>query len=70
MSNMSSAGPYPTNIDFSTISQRNYQGDHGGYYREGALDSINACYVHGHVQRIFASQIKVRYRRLNAWVCR
>jgi prepilin-type N-terminal cleavage/methylation domain-containing protein/prepilin-type processing-associated H-X9-DG protein len=64
------AVPNPTTINFSTLSQRNYQGDYGGHYRKGLLDSINACYVDGHVERIFSSQVKVRYGSQNAWVCR
>jgi prepilin-type N-terminal cleavage/methylation domain-containing protein/prepilin-type processing-associated H-X9-DG protein len=64
------AVPNPTTINFSTLAQSNYQGDYGGHYRKGALDSINACYLDGHVERLFARQVKVRYGSQNAWVCR
>ena len=62
--------PNPVNVDFSTVSQGNYQTDYGGHYRKGALDSVNVCYVDGHVDRIPAKQVKVRYGSQNAWVCR
>ena len=68
--NLSVGWPNPVNVDFSTVSQRNYQTDYGGHYRKGALDSLNACYVDGHVERIPAKQVKVRYGSQNAWVCR
>jgi prepilin-type N-terminal cleavage/methylation domain-containing protein len=60
----------PTSINFTTLPQSNYQSDYGGHYRRGVLDSLNACYIDGHVDRIYAKQVKVRYGSLNAWVCR
>ncbi len=62
--------PKPVSVDFSTVSQRNYQTDYGGHYRRGFLDSVNACYLDGHVERISAKQVKVRYGSINAWICR
>jgi prepilin-type N-terminal cleavage/methylation domain-containing protein/prepilin-type processing-associated H-X9-DG protein len=62
--------PNPVNVDFSTVSQVNYQTDYGGHYRKGFLDSMNVCYVDGHVDRIPAKQVKARYGSENAWVCR
>jgi prepilin-type N-terminal cleavage/methylation domain-containing protein/prepilin-type processing-associated H-X9-DG protein len=62
--------PNPVNVDFSTVSQGNYQTQYGGHYRKGALDSINVCYLDGHAERIPAKQVKVRYGSNNAWVCR
>jgi prepilin-type N-terminal cleavage/methylation domain-containing protein/prepilin-type processing-associated H-X9-DG protein len=68
---VSLAVAWPTaNINFSTLAQSNYQTNYGGHYRKGILDSINACYVDGHVEHIFASQLKARYGSVNAWVCR
>jgi prepilin-type processing-associated H-X9-DG protein len=58
------------NINFAALRQPFYQGDYGGHYRNGLLDSINACYVDGHVERRMVKEIKLRYRSQNAWVCR
>ena len=68
--NLSVGWPNPVNVDFSTVNQRNYQTNYGGHYRKGALDSLNVCYVDGHVERIPAKAVKVRYGSQNAWVCR
>jgi len=68
--NLSIGWPNPVNVDFSKVSQVNYQTDYGGHYRNGALDSINVCYLDGHAERIPAKQVKVRYGSQNAWVCR
>jgi prepilin-type N-terminal cleavage/methylation domain-containing protein/prepilin-type processing-associated H-X9-DG protein len=68
--NLAIGWPNPTNVDLSTVNQREFQGDYGGHYRKGALDSINVCYLDGHVDRIPAKQVKVRYGSVNAWVCR
>jgi prepilin-type N-terminal cleavage/methylation domain-containing protein/prepilin-type processing-associated H-X9-DG protein len=57
-------------INFTTVPQINYQTQYGGHYRGGVLESVNACYVDGHVDRIPAAQVQVRYGSLNAWVCR
>jgi prepilin-type N-terminal cleavage/methylation domain-containing protein/prepilin-type processing-associated H-X9-DG protein len=59
-----------TAINFTTVPQPNYQTQYGGHYRGGVLESVNACYVDGHVDRIAARQVQVRYGSLNAWVCR
>jgi prepilin-type N-terminal cleavage/methylation domain-containing protein len=62
--------PSTANVDFSTVAQRNFQGDYGGHYRRATMDSINACYIDAHVERIPAKQVKARYGSVNAWVCR
>jgi prepilin-type processing-associated H-X9-DG protein len=68
--NLAVGWPDPKNVDFSTVSQKNYQTDYGGHYSKGVLHSINACFVDGHVDRILASAVKARYGSANAWVCR
>ncbi len=57
-------------INFTTLPQINYQTQYGGHYRKGVLESVNACYVDGHVDRIPAAQVKVRYGSAQNWVCR
>jgi prepilin-type N-terminal cleavage/methylation domain-containing protein/prepilin-type processing-associated H-X9-DG protein len=60
----------PKTVNFLQLPQPYYQGDYGGHYQRDKLDSINCCYVDGHVDRHFAKEIQVRYKSLNAWVCR
>jgi prepilin-type N-terminal cleavage/methylation domain-containing protein/prepilin-type processing-associated H-X9-DG protein len=60
----------PTSIDFTRLPQINYETQYGGHYRGGVLDAVNACYVDGHVDRIAAYQVQVRYGSTDAWVCR
>jgi len=65
-----SAPFFPANINFTTLSESYYQSAYGGHYRKGVLESVNACYVDGHVDRIPAGQVKVRYGSLDGWVAR
>lgn len=58
------------NVNFTTLAQPYYQGDYGGHFRNGKIDSINCCYIDGHVERHYAKEIKIRFRSQNAWVCR
>jgi prepilin-type N-terminal cleavage/methylation domain-containing protein/prepilin-type processing-associated H-X9-DG protein len=60
----------PTSIDFTKLPQINYETQYGGHYRGGVLDAVNACYVDGHVERLAAGQVQVRYGSTDAWVCR
>jgi prepilin-type processing-associated H-X9-DG protein len=52
------------------VSQTNFKADYGGHYRKEVLDSINVCFVDGHVEQIFSRQVKARCGSVNAWVCR
>ena len=65
-----SLAPSPNALNFTQIPQSFYQSDYGGHYQHGKIDSINCCYVDGHVDRHFAKEIKVRFGSQNAWVCR
>ena len=65
----------PASIDFTKLPQINYQTEYGGHYRGGVLDAVNECYVDGHVDRIPAGQVQVRYANVGSpgapdWVCR
>ena len=60
----------PTSIDLTKLPQINYETQYGGHYRGGVLDAVNACYVDGHVERLAAGQVQIRYGSGDAWVCR
>jgi len=60
----------PTKIDLTKLPQINYETQYGGHYRGGVLDAVNACYVDGHVERLAAGQVQIRYGSADAWVCR
>jgi prepilin-type N-terminal cleavage/methylation domain-containing protein len=60
----------PNLVHFKSLPQRFYQGDYGGHFLRGVLFSTNVCYSDGHVERRRPDEIKIRFRSLNAWVCR
>ena len=65
---LATAVPDPTTFDIRTSPVTDYYPDWTGHVLRGRLDSVNECFIDGHVERLATSTLKIRYKA-NAWNC-
>lgn len=59
----------PATFEVRTAPLSDFYPDWSGHILRGRMDSINECFIDGHVERLAPSAIKIRYLSGNAWNC-
>ena len=64
-----SAVSNPTTFEVRTAPLSDFYPDWTGHLLRGRMDSVNKCFLDGHVERMAPSAVKIRYKSGNAWNC-